>query len=508
MASVCEARPMEKSAHEMARSVRDRSVGPELMRQLANPGLGGDQRDEVEHTLAVIDDPRSLVQLYALADSNEADPVVRRSALEVLIRSSSHPTGDELRRWWASGDLDRMGAALPLMERSEADVVESVLNNPNHPLLARALLALDFGFEEPHWQQRKIGFLSHSDPDVRQAAAHCLLWDEPITAEEPLLRATFDVERSVADEAIAALRYYPTMKVLRRMMDYGDPAALSDVIDSFQMAADEPGEVGKRMREWMREVEGLIEVAKELASPFPMIRTPERVLIPWTKELAAATIDPDMRADEMHQRLRNVDRQSVRPEQRVAVSELLCMHTDPEVRELGASFAVEWGLGEMAVALLDDPVASVRKAALYALHDLDATSAARLRVARLAKDIIDSQAIAGTRSREAVRTWVAHADRSTVLEDLRTYVETDQRESVVVGALEELAVIDGGREVLSGLTDVLREEVLVNWSAPVTMLDACTRLGIPTGPIDRMRAADHVWVATAVVKADLAGITR
>jgi hypothetical protein len=214
-----------------------------------------------------------------------------------------------------------------------------------------------------------------------------------------------------------------------------------------------------------------------------------------------------MKADEVHDRIRRIDRLSVLPEQRQAVAELLCVHTDSEIRALGASFAVEWELTDIAVGLLDDPVVSVRKSALYALHDVDRTSAKKYDLAARAKNVIDDGNTAGTRSREAIRTWVAHADSATVLEDLRAYILNDLRESVVVASIEELAVIDGGGPVLAELSDLMRREVLVNWAAPVTMLQACTRLGIPTGPIDQLRAADHVWVATAVVKADLAGVT-
>jgi hypothetical protein len=498
---------MDRLAHEAARAVMDRSVSPQLMQQLGDPNLSETDRDEVEHTLAVIDDPRCLVVLHAMVDGEQTNGVVRKSALEVLARMTSHPTGDDLRRWWSSGDLDLMGAALPLMERTEADLVQSVLDDPDHPLLSRALLALDFGFEEPWWQQRKMALLSHPEADVRRAAAHCLLWDEPMAAEAPLLAATFDADESVADEAIAALRYYPTKAVLNRMVEYGNEEAYEDVLDYFQMAADEPGEVGERMRAWMPEIAHLLRAPGEPPASFPMIRTAERVMIPWTKELAAAIVNPDMHAVDVHDRIRRIDRESVLPEQRQAVGELLCMHTDSEIRELGASFAVEWGLADLAVALLDDPVASVRKLALYALHDLDRALGAGYDLAARAKGFIDDGVIAGTRSREAVRTWVAHADPVTVLEDLRAYVLNDLRQSVVVGAIEELAVIDGGGPVLAELTDLMRREVLVNWAGPVTMLQACTRLGIPTGLIDQLRTADHVWVATAVVQADLAGVT-
>ncbi len=502
---------MDRLQHEAAREAMDRSVGPALMRQLADPLISDDDRKEVEHTLAVIDDPRSLVPLYALigvpGELPTTDQVVRRSAITVLTQSANHPTGNDLRRWWVSGDPDLMVAALPLMDRTESDLVQSVLDDPTHSMLPEALLAMGFGFEEPWWQQQKIEALGHHDAEVRRAAAHCLLWDEPVTAEPKLLAATFDPDESVAQEAVAALRYYPTIAVLRRLVDFGDVIATADVLDYFQMAADEPGEVGVLMKRWMVDVAGLITASQENAPLAPMIRSIERVVIPWTKELVAAVVDPNMLADEVHDRLRRVDRQSVRPDQRESVAELLCMHIDSNIRELGAGFAVEWGFGKMAMMLLEDPVATVRKSAMYALHDLDRSIGSVLSLAETVKALIDGGTISGTRAGEAIRTYVAHASPETVLEDLRAYVLNDLRSSVVVSSIEELAVLDGGPAVLADLTELLRREPLVNWSAHGTLLHACARLAIPTGDISMLRSIDHVWIATAVARADVAGVT-
>lgn len=485
----------------------DRSVSGVLFRQLCDPTIDIDDRDEIEHTLAAIDDPRLLVSLHGLIDVDGIDPVVRRSAIEVLVRCSAHPTGDDLRRWWRSGDIDLMAGALPLMERTEADLVLEVLCDSDHPLLSRALLALDFGFEEPEWQAHKMRLLAHDDPDVRAAAAHCLLWDEPSAAELLLLKASFDAHEAVRTEAVAALRYYPTKAVLRRLTEMEDLVALADVVDYFQMAVDEPGEVGSRMRTWMADVVDVLHLVDEAAQHGVMVLTPAQVSEPWTKELGAALLNADMRASEVHDRIRRLDRESVRTEQRDSVAELLCLHVDAEIRSTAAALVVEWNLVDRAMGLLEDPVTWVRKSAIYALHDLDRSEGRRVGLGERMKGLIDGGTIAGTRSREAVRTWVAHANPDTVLTELADLVRSDRRESVVVASIEELGVIDGGAVVLAGLTDLLRQPPLVHWAAAGTMLDVCARLLIPVGNVDGLRSVDHVWLATAVAKADVAGVT-
>jgi hypothetical protein len=113
---------------------------------------------------------------------------------------------------------------------------------PTHPLLADALGQMDFWFDLSEQEAVKIAGLSHRDPKVRAAAAWVLLWDEPVAAEGPLLRATRDPVPEVAAEATNTLEYYPTLPVISRLHDllgHADAKVRGEATDSYESIRNE-----------------------------------------------------------------------------------------------------------------------------------------------------------------------------------------------------------------------------------------------------------------------------
>jgi hypothetical protein len=498
--------------HEQIREQGLRAYGPALLAALLDPALPEDQRDEVEQTVAFLHDPRSLLTLRAVAEGNLAhansvDEAVRRSAVRALGWTTAHPTGSELRAWWASDDPILKLASLPLMDRSEADILATILDDPEHPWLDSALIAIDFGCEEPEWQERKIRHLSHPSAEVRRAAAICCLWDEPIAAEPHLIALLDDPDPTVVEAAQGTLRYYASRTVVFALRDRG--MEFADPADFFRLALDEPEPVSTRLREWMGEdLLALLPVSHEpeetLPDPAVLAAIGQQTMpvprVQWDDEFEARVENADEPITALLEDLRNLDTDAVPGPSRGRIVELLCRNPDAERRERGAVLASVWGVAPAIVELFDDPVASVRKTAMYYAHDLNRNA----QVADRALELLESGAVASTRAREALRTWVRHVDASTAVKRLIRFAREDRRETLVMSAIEELTTLDGGEEAIARLVDMVRRPPLANWAVHATLLDACARFRIDPGPVDHLRGFNDVWLAAALIRLDVA----
>ena len=172
-----------------------------------------------------------------------------------------------------------MAHALLVMGRSEADILANVAADDRHPLQAWALAGMLFEFDEAEFQPVKIRALDHPDPDVREAAADVLMWDEPVAAEGPLLAAASDSSAAVATAAVDTLRYYRSRRVLRAL------AALSDTADE---------QVRSKARESFEDIRGHFEslVFSGNSAEQAVLRQwlqPVEDLLRWSEEVPEAT---------------------------------------------------------------------------------------------------------------------------------------------------------------------------------------------------------------------------
>src|SRR5262249_38353023 len=146
----------------------DRSATFGLVRQLADPGVGGVEREEVAYALQRSADPRAVAPLAEIGLDQDRPRAVRLAAWRVLERTGRGAEGAALRMWWGGGDDVVRACVLRQAQRTEADLLEPVACDPRHPLHRHALIGLEFSFEEPRWQQYKIQGLDHPDSRVRK----------------------------------------------------------------------------------------------------------------------------------------------------------------------------------------------------------------------------------------------------------------------------------------------------------------------------------------------------
>jgi HEAT repeat protein len=222
--------------HERIRELEDRDWTLTLLDEVRSTSASEAEREEALQTLSYLEDYRSIPPLTGMVADDQLPESLREYASDVLRGFDDTTTPERRRAWWATGDPVIMAHALRVMERSEADIVAPVASDDEHPLQAVALRAMAFGFDEAEFQPVKIRALAHRDPEVREAAADVLLWDEPVAAEQPLLTAASDPSSDVAAAAVDTLQYYRSRRVLRavaEMVDVEDPQVRAKAAETF-----------------------------------------------------------------------------------------------------------------------------------------------------------------------------------------------------------------------------------------------------------------------------------
>ena len=516
--------------HEHVRDVLDRTATRPLVQRLLSEEPDADERDEIERTLVALDDVRAVLPLQAAGENPSLSPIVRISALNV-ITSMLGATVLPIREWWASEDPAlRFAAASVLPHREFADLVGPVLGDPRHPMLARVLGSMDIGFEEGSWQALKIQSLSHIDPAVRSAAASALLWDEPLAAHDALLEATRDIDVDVAIEAVSTLMYYPTSEVVMGLRCVAESPneflaasaavalerVLGDIAEAIDAAPDSVHT--RRWRDLLvdpadRERLGRLRNADGSASASTSTSTststsghvasalsaPDRPFVPWDRELEQSLLDPDGAWEGKLACIRHLDGESVALADRPRVLDVLCHHADPEIRGSAAAHIAQWdGGAEALLGLLDDPMVTVSKAAMYALYDVPDEIACRPAIRDRAWHAVVDGTRVGTRLGEALRTFVRHGDAFGPEEVTRRLVALldDPRESARTAALEHLA----GRAAVDELTGQmhrLADSPEVTWAVHGTLLDAAHRhaLTVDRSTLVRLVDVDHAWLS-------------
>lgn len=201
--------------YEEIRDARDRSKTFDLLERLRR----GDpsEQQKVVVTLCTLDDPRSVPELQSVLHDPRAAAGVRTACGLILreLRNVETPSDHMLRQWWTSGDEVLQRHALLQMSHAQRDIVDSALDDVNHPLHGAAVETLASGFSSPATVERLIAALRDARPEIRRAAARTLVWDEPLTACQPLIDASHDEHASVAINALDTLCYYPTLETIR-----------------------------------------------------------------------------------------------------------------------------------------------------------------------------------------------------------------------------------------------------------------------------------------------------
>jgi hypothetical protein len=230
----------------------------------------------------------------------------------------------------------------------------------------------------------KMRALEHPNDDIRKAAAAALLWDEPVVAEEALMRASVDAVDSVAKEALATLAYYASRHLLRSMDDLrrdGRESLREAYDNTFCWVQEEfaygvtkswESELSKRRFEaWLEPVRDLLPVARDMGdceeNRFDEGEQHERVTL---ASIVEDFSDADGAWCDKKNRWSGFVWMRVDEAERAAAAEFLSGHEDPEVRQMACWAAGQWKMTDKLVALLDDWAMLVRKsAALFTAGD-------------------------------------------------------------------------------------------------------------------------------------------
>ncbi len=491
-------------AHEQIREVEDRSWTFALVDVVRSSSASAAERDEALGTLAHLEDYRSIGPLTAMLEEHDLPDSIREAASRVLLGFDDSTTGERRRGWWEHGDPVAMAHALGLMERSEADVIVAVAGDDRHSLQRLALAGTAFGLDEAKYQSVKIRALAHPDADVREAAADVLMWDEPVTAEGPLVRAASDPAGTVAAAAVATLKYYPSRRVLRALAELAkttDGPTHAEAAESFDHSRSrfedratygDPEQV-TLLREWMAPVADLVRWPADVQDRKPYSAPADRSRIAMTEsDLLALVADPDGAWGPKKQTLRHVAWEGYGTGERGRLATALATHPDPVVRQVATKALTAWSRSAELLGLAADSCFLVRKSAWYCLGMVPRDSA-------LAEPAWEYMlAAGGTTAYEALRTYVAHASAREAKERLVALAQIDGRESIRTQAISCLADLGAVGE-LESLVPLLREPPGVSWGVHIEIIDGLRTLGLPAPDLDDLAAVDHLELMRSVV---------
>ncbi|MFE1591508.1 hypothetical protein [Nocardia sp. NPDC058705] len=475
---------------------QDRSATFALIRVLADPDATAAEREEICDVLGRLGDVRAVAPLAAIGRDRDRPTGVRHSALRVLENAAMCPEGAQWRAWWDAGDDLVRGCLLRQAERSEADLLEPVARDPHHPLHRHALTGIEFGFEEPRWQQYKIQGLDHPDPGVRRTAADVLYWEEPVAAEQALHRAADDPDTGVACAAIATLRCYRSRATLRLLheISQGDGeravAARDSKDDLLYYFQREQLSVPR----WLAPVADLLGPHEFDAPTSGVASAADRseLTVPAAAEIFSVYSDLDGPWAPKLDALRRYHWIGVPAADRFGIATFLSAHSDPEVRASSCAVLSTWHEVDLLFALAHDPEVGVRKSAVYYLRFVPRSH----EIAAFTWDLVDSGELAGTRGYEALATCAAHTASGELDDRLIELVRTDSRESIRAEAVSQL----GNR--IQPVLSVLTESPLVTWAVHIGMLSACRAIGLRPPAVGALRAVDNLDLAVALTDFD------
>ncbi|WP_437740855.1 hypothetical protein WMF39_35075 [Sorangium sp. So ce1504] len=502
--------------HDEIQRAEDRSWTDRLLGWLVLPELPEAERDEIATTLARVEDPRAAARLMRIVEARELPEAAREAAGAILRSAGNPPGGAWLRAAWAEGDIVLRRHALLLMERAEADLIEPVARDSAHPLHKEAIQALALGFSEPRFQALMIAALGHPDAGIRKVAADALVWDEPVAAEAPLLRAAADPAVDVAVAALETLHYYPSRRCLdavaalcghpdERVRAAAAACAFEIREGRFRWALERAGPAERRLLlAWMEPVRHLLGVlGDDDASEADDPAARGRISSPGgdhgsgadleMAELLALYADLDGCWAERKHRFADRFRAAGVAADRGAAAAFLAGHPDPWIRERAASLLAAWDEQEALLGLTRDPAFHVRKSAMYWLGELSANRA----LAGPAWEHLGELGTTGTHALETLNTYVAHALKEEAIPRLLALARSDEREPVRCGAVDALAKL-GARAEIVALLPLLAEPPQVTWAVHVALLSACERLGLHPGRCDALREVDNLDVQLAL----------
>jgi hypothetical protein len=493
----------------------DRRWTARLVERLGAADLAADELQDLVCALQAVSDPRSVGPLEALlCETGRPSPV--REAASAVLAGMHHLTVDvpqeKLRRWWNGCDIFLRRHALSCMDAIDCpDVVLQVAADPAHELHAEAVGRMEFFFDRPEHEALKVAALAHPLSRVREAAADVLLWDEPVRAEEPLIRAARDPVAEVAAAAANTLEYYPSLKALQclyGLLDHPADRVREEALESYEAIRDEvliclqgkDCRVAEHVRQWLWPVWDLLTFADDEVRPCDdegtvAGREKQREAIPLV-DLLALLADPDASPLVLSERLWDCDWAAYGGQERKQLRPALLRHPDPVVRERSALALEAWRDVAGLVALVSDGDLAVSKSAMYWLGELPPAAG----VAALAWDHLHRRDVLGVHATETLGTFVQHADAKDAVGRLG-WIAGDHgyREGLRAAAIGHLADL-GAAEQVGELAGLLAGPPEVTWALHLALLHALADLGLPCPDSGQLRGTDNLRVQAALAR--------
>lgn len=518
----------EALPHEAIRATEDRSWTGRLVEALsANASQVGawptatntEELGEIGWTLEVLADPRSLGPLARVLEDRDAAPEARERAGAVLRAAVAPQERARQRVFLFSDDPVLQRHALASMDSADAEVMAKIASDDAHPLLAEAISSLCWGFQAPRFQAMKARALGHARSDVRRAACDSLLWDEPVIAEEGLLRATGDAEEGVAIAAVNTLRYYSTRSTLRALAELRSSPrpgvqkmaeeSFGEVESAFLSALERGGVLEvPYLRTFMGPIWGLLSRPDDslLQLDGASAPDPDRVdddvaavsavevapPCPSASAIEAEYGELDGPWFEKKERFRRVAWESYGALDRARLASFFATHQDPWVREAACTPLATWNAREL-LDLLEDKSFLVKKSAMYALGKTPPSQ----RIAGKAWAHLHAPGIESTHAYETLETYVHHASRGESVPQLVELVRSDTREAVTTQAVHALTKLDAGSE-LKSLLPLLTREPQVTWSTHIALLEGALAFDLLPPEARAMTGVDDVWLQGAL----------
>lgn len=499
--------------HEEIRNKKDRSWTFKLLDLIEN-SAPEDDLDDVCRTLGALDDPRAVRPLRSILEDFIRSDHIRRAACNAMNYMCTGCDAFDRRRWWNSGDSILRKVAIVEAKTSEADFLIPVASDPLHEFHWEAIRRLEYGFEEPEYQRLSIAALSHQNPDVREVAAHNLVWLEPIEAVDALLKTLLDPEDSVAEEALFSISYFRSRKVLSGLAEASIAAQVTrrDEIGSVFGGCQEDfedayhrlnGESLRYFQRWLKPIEELLDLnrtirnVESVAASMPKgHQDSNKRFIQTASEIIEFFDDADGCWSEKESWKVNINWESICTSEREKLTDYFGGHTDHTVREIACEPLGLWDRGDVLRVFLSDTCTGVRKRSAYYLKKVTPNLSLAPFIWQTFEDVNSAGWCAG----ELLDAYVVHAPKDGLEDLLLDIALTEKRTGRKQNAIFALWHLNAHTHI-KRLFFLLGEPPLVNWSIHRLLVDYCVEQAIAVPNIFELSEVDDLPLQESLAKA-------
>lgn len=502
----------EKIPYDDINKKYDRAWTMRLLDRLVEPDVDGEELDSISGSLGMLDDPRSHEALVAIVEDRTKSDAVRQAAAESLRNASF--ADERVIKWWEDGDTILQYLAINTMQGIRfRPIVEAITSDPSHPLLQYAIRSVMYeNYARPYDLDVKLQMLRHDNPKVRGAAAHSLIVDTPIIAEEALIQLSDDPDPDVVTEAIYTLGYYYTQRSYKRLFELRD-AANEDIRDAaiaasneirreflHHLSYDEDGQkhpFQAHILNWLTPIwEQLAFTQEELEAGMEPWQPSNNTTIESFDEAVTALKNLDLGCFSVLKILSQLELLTQTPAQRSEMTTLLLEHLDPQVRWYASELFHVWEDQDSLLQLVADIDPEVRQMAIGMLRS---TPPFKPEIANLLWTILEETQDGNlTLYWAALDAYAAHENPQVAIPRLFDIAQNkqmveDQRRAAIYGLYRI-----GAKRELSDLMAILSEPPMLTWELHSQLLMFAKNLGIKIPSIKHLIDVDDLRLQIAI----------